>query len=369
MPETLRVEMGTRAYDIVIGERLIAQAGDYVAPLLTGKYAIIVTDQHVAPFHLHALSGSLARRQIRYHPVVLPPGESTKSFPAFAQLMNTLLDQRPDRGTMLIALGGGVIGDVTGFAASIMLRGVDFIQIPTTLLAQIDSSVGGKTGINARQGKNLIGSFYQPRLVLADVTTLVTLPRRELLSGYAEMIKYGLINDPGFFAWLEEHGAALLAGNTDLRIHAIRRCCTAKADIVAKDEREQAQRALLNLGHTFGHALEAETGFSDTLLHGEAVAIGLSLAFRLSARLGFCAESDAKRTHALLEAAGLPTSPRDVRPKWDIDRLMQHMHQDKKARDGKLIFVLARGIGQAFVAHDVAEADVRALLAEACAAM
>jgi len=367
MTETLRVELGERAYDIIIGEKLIAKAGEHIAPLLKHKHIIILTDQQVAPYYLHALSSSLARQNIRYHPVILPAGEGTKSFAAFSELMETLLAQNPERGTMLVALGGGVIGDVTGFAASILLRGVDFVQIPTTLLAQIDSSVGGKTGINSRHGKNLIGTFHQPRLVLADVSALSVLPARQLLAGYAEMVKYALINDAAFFEWLEQNSAAMLQGNTDFRIHAIRQCCAAKAAIVAADEREKNNvRALLNLGHTFGHALEAETGFGPELLHGEAVAIGMTMAFKLSAALGLCPPQDADRVEAHLAKAGLPTSPLTLRPRWDVQRLMTHFDHDKKVKDGRRTFILARGIGQAFVTQDVDEDRLWRFLAEAC---
>jgi 3-dehydroquinate synthase len=367
MNETLKVSLGTRSYDIAIGEKLITRAGDMIAPLLQRKHVIILTDQNVAPLYLHALSSSLARQQIRYHPIVLAPGETTKSFAAFPQIMDTILEQNPERGTMLLALGGGVIGDITGFAASILLRGVDFVQIPTTMLAQIDSSVGGKTGANAAYGKNVIGTFYQPKLVVADVSTLGSLPRRELLAGYAEMVKYGLINQPTFFQWLEQHGGQLLDGNTDLRIQAIRQCCQFKADIVAADETEKSDlRALLNLGHTFAHALEAETGFSQELLHGEAVAIGMVMAFKLSSALGLCPAQDALRVEAHLAAAGLPASPNVIQPRWNIDRLMEHIAHDKKVKDGRMTFILARGIGKAFVTQDVPEDKVRALLAEQC---
>jgi 3-dehydroquinate synthase len=290
--------------------------------------------------------------------VVVPAGEASKDFAEFGRLMERLLDQRPDRDTVLIALGGGVVGDLCGFAASVLLRGVGFIQVPTTLLAQVDSSVGGKTAINTRHGKNLVGTFYQPRLVLADTGVLDTLPRRELLAGYAEIAKYGLVDDEPFFAWLENYGHAVIDGDARARSEAIARSCQSKARIVAQDEREQAGvRDLLNLGHTFGHALEKETGYGGELLHGEAVAIGMVLAFDMSAALGLCPASDARRVRGHLEAVGLPVSPLTIPGSnvrgWDAARLVDHMRADKKNRDGKLTFILARGIGQSFVRRGV----------------
>jgi 3-dehydroquinate synthase len=284
-----------------------------------------------------------------------------------------LLDQRPDRKTTLVALGGGVVGDLAGFAAAVLLRGVDFIQVPTTLLAQVDSSVGGKTGINTRHGKNLLGAFYQPRLVLADTTVLDTLPKRELLAGYAEVAKYGLIDQPEFFAWCEKNGAAVLAGDPDRRAYAIEQSCLAKARIVAADERETTDlRALLNLGHTFAHALEAETGFGPDLLHGEAVGAGMAMAFDLSARLGLCPADDARRVRRHLDEVGLPVRLRslggDNRRSWDAARLIGHMRGDKKAEGGKLAFILARGIGKAFMSRVVDEKALHGLLDDAIAA-
>jgi 3-dehydroquinate synthase len=279
-----------------------------------------------------------------------------------------MLEARIERGSMILALGGGVIGDLAGFAASILLRGIEFIQIPTTLLAQVDSSVGGKTGINTAQGKNLVGSFHQPRMVLADIDALESLPRRELLAGYAEVVKYGLINDPAFFSWLETHGADLIDGDPAARRHAVMTSCAAKAAIVAADEREADQRALLNLGHTFGHALEAECGYSGELLHGEAVAIGMVMAFELSAMLGFCPSEDPARVARHLASVGLPTSPAAIGRGFDASRLVHHMRQDKKVKDGRLTFVLARGIGRAFLSREVEPAQLDALLARALAA-
>jgi 3-dehydroquinate synthase len=366
MPETLRVELGERGYDIVVGERLLAQAGRYIAPLLKHKHVIIVSDENVARLYLHRLTSALEEQQIRSRSVIVAAGEQTKSLESFAQLIETILEQKPSRTTTLIALGGGVVGDITGYAASVLLRGVDFIQIPTTLLAQVDSSVGGKTGINSRYGKNLIGSFHQPLLVLTDVSTLSTLPKREWLAGYAETVKYGFINDPGFFAWLESNAPALLAGDCAAMSQAIVKSCAAKAAIVAADEHENGVRALLNFGHTFAHALEAETGFGDTLLHGEAVAIGMAMAFRLSVAMGLCPQADLDRALAHYAATGLPASPLDIQPSWHIDRMMDHFTRDKKAKDGKLTFILTRGIGEAFVTQDVDKETIRQLLVDTC---
>lgn len=361
--QTLSVDLGARSYDIRVGERLLAEAGKHMRPLLKSPRVIIITDENVARFYLHRLTNALEAEQIRYRPVIVPAGESSKSLQSFSQLMENLLEQKPDRRTTLVALGGGVIGDLTGFAASALLRGVDFIQIPTTLLSQIDSSVGGKTGINSRFGKNLIGAFHQPRLVLADVQTLSTLPRRELLAGYAEMVKYGLINDAPFFDWLEAHAAAMLTPDASLLTQAIVKSCAAKAAIVASDETEQGARALLNLGHTFGHALEAECGYSDVLLHGEAVAIGMVMAFHFSAQLGLCSLAEAQRAEAMLAASGLRVWPHQVRPEWSMAALVEHFTRDKKTKDGALTFILARGIGQSFIAGDVPLEKLKSFLA------
>jgi 3-dehydroquinate synthase len=365
MPEILRVDLGERSYDIIVGERLLPQAASYIAPLLKNKNVIIISDETVAKLYLHRLTHALEEGGIRYRCAIVKPGENTKSLSAFSELIETLLEQKPDRNTTLVALGGGVVGDITGFAASILLRGVNFIQIPTTLLAQVDSSVGGKTGINSSFGKNLIGSFHQPELVLADVSTLASLPKRELLAGYAETLKYGLINDKAFFEWLEKNGAALLGGNTELMTKAIVTSCTSKASIVAADEKEGGVRALLNFGHTFAHALEAETGYGDTLLHGEAVAIGMIMAFTLSVAMGLCPKADLDRVQAHYEATGLPASPAAVQPGWDVERLMEHFTRDKKVKDGKMTFVLTRGIGKAFVTQEVNDKSLRDILAQA----
>jgi 3-dehydroquinate synthase len=370
---TIRVELAGRSYDIAIGPGLIDQAGALSRPLLAAPKVTIVSDETVAPLYGARLAASFDKAGIKASTVTVPAGENSKEFGAFGRLMNELLDHRPDRRTTLVALGGGVVGDLTGFAASVLLRGVDFIQVPTTLLAQVDSSVGGKTGINTRHGKNLVGTFYQPRLVLADTEVLDTLPRRELLAGYAEVAKYGLIDDPAFFAWCEANGGAVLSGDAAKRTYAIEQSCLAKARIVAADERETTDlRALLNLGHTFGHALEAETGFGSDLLHGESVGTGMAMAFDLSARLGLCPATDAERVRRHLGAVGLPMRLRaiggDNRRSWDAPRLIEHMRGDKKAEGGRLTFVLARGIGKAFVSREVDEAALRGLLDDAISA-
>jgi len=368
-PARVEVALGDRAYDILVGEGLIGDAGRWLAPVLRRPRVVIVTDEIVAALHLPALKQALDGAGIRHDSVVLPPGEATKDFAALAGLMDAILDTRIDRNTTIVALGGGVVGDIAGFAAAIALRGLDFVQIPTTLLAQVDSSVGGKTAINTRHGKNLIGAFHQPRLVLADTGCLATLPARQLLAGYAEVVKYGLIDDPGFFAWLERNGAALLAGDRPALRHAVVSSCRAKAAIVAADERETGARALLNLGHTFGHAFEAEGGYGGGLLHGEAVAVGMVLAFDLSVRLGLCPAADAERVRDHLASVGLPTrvaAGNVLGTSTDI--LIDRMRQDKKSRDGDITFILARGIGRAFVADDVRIEPVRALLDAALAA-
>ncbi|SOD94684.1 3-dehydroquinate synthase [Caenispirillum bisanense] len=367
--ETLRVELGDRSYDIAVGGGLLAEAGARMAPVLRQKRAFVVTDATVAPLHLGRLTASLDAAGIRHDTHILPAGEATKSFAHLESLLDAMLAAKCERGTMIVALGGGVIGDITGFAASVLLRGVDFVQVPTTLLSQVDSSVGGKTGINTRHGKNLVGTFHQPRLVLIDTDTLTTLPRRELLAGYAEVVKYGLIDSPGFFAWLEETGAALIDGDTAARRRAILTSCAAKARVVQADEREGGVRALLNLGHTFGHALEAECGYGETLLHGEAVAVGMLMAFELSARMGLAPAADVERLRAHLAAVGLPVvPPRLEGRRMDADILVSHMASDKKVADGKVTFVLAHGIGRAFLCRDVDPAVLRGVVADFVAA-
>src|SRR5438132_4435704 len=305
--ERLRVELGDRAYEILVGGGLLENAGREILPMLRRRQAVIVSDETVARHSLSALRDSRADAGIAHHTVLWPPGEETKGLDHFARLAEEILGFGIERGTMLIALGGGVVGDITGFAAATLLRGIDFVQIPTTLLAQVDSSVGGKTGINTRNGKNLIGAFYQPRLVLADSDTLSSLPRRELLAGYAEIVKYGLIRDAEFFAWLEAEGSSICQLMPAPLRRAIMTSCAMKAVIVASDEREEGDRALLNFGHTFGHALETETGFSARLLHGEAVALGMVLAFDFAARLGLVAAPEVERVRRHFEATGLPT--------------------------------------------------------------
>ncbi len=367
--DILTLDLGDRSYDIHVGSGLIARAGELIAPVLRQKRVIVISDENVAPCYLSPLTKSLEAAGITVSDIVLPAGEQTKSLDHFQDLTHRILDKKIERGTALVALGGGVIGDLTGFAAATLLRGIDFIQVPTTLLSQVDSSVGGKTGINTRHGKNLLGAFYQPRLVLADIDTLDTLPHREVLAGYAEVVKYGLINDPDFFAWLEENGEALCDGDKALRQHAVLVSCKSKAQIVAADEREASVRALLNLGHTFGHALEAETGFSAQLLHGEAVAIGIVMAHDLSAMMGLCEEQDASRVRNHFEAVGLYASPaRLANVSWKTDALLHHMASDKKVKDGKVTFILTRGIGQAFIASDVVMDDVRRVVDQSIAA-
>lgn len=356
---TLTVELGNRSYDIEIGSTLLARAGKRIASLLQTPQVIIVTDSNVAPLYLDSLQKALGTEGIICESVTLPAGEATKSFPNFEDLCEELLSLGIERKTTLIALGGGVVGDITGFAASVLLRGLNFIQIPTTLLAQVDSSVGGKTGINTGQGKNLVGSFHQPLLVLADMDTLSTLPKRELLAGYAEVVKYGLINDTSFFSWLETNGTALIEGDAEVRTQAVLTSCKAKAAIVGEDEKEKGARALLNLGHTFGHALEAESGYGDALLHGEAVAIGTIMAFSISANMGLCPQSDLDRVRAHFNAIGLPTTLENLSTEgWTAEKLLAHMGKDKKVADGKITFVLTKGIGQAFLTNDVTEADL-----------
>jgi 3-dehydroquinate synthase len=360
MTDTVRVDLAGRPYDIVVGPGLLTEAGARLRPLMKGRQAIVVTDATVAPLHLEPIRRSLAAADIAQRQVVLDPGEATKSWDGYRRLCEEILAGGIDRGTMIVALGGGVVGDLAGFAAATLLRGIDYVQIPTTLLAQVDSSVGGKTAIDVAAGKNLVGAFHQPRLVLADTDTLGTLPDRQLRAGYAETVKYGLIRDAGFFAWCEAHAPALLARDPGALRQAVVASCRAKAAVVADDERESGERALLNLGHTFGHAIEADLGFSDALLHGEAVAIGMVLAFALSARRGLCTQAEARRVRTHLEAAGLPTR---VPAGLDPRRLVDHMRKDKKTRDGRLVFILARGIGKAFVERGVAEAEVLETLA------
>ncbi len=366
MLNTVNVDLPGRAYDVAIGPGLLAQAGARIADLGGRRHVAVLTDQTVAALHLPALADALAQSGITSAALTLPPGEATKSWANLETCCDFLLDQKVERGDIVVALGGGVIGDLGGFAAAVLRRGVRFVQIPTTLLAQVDSSVGGKTGINTRHGKNLIGAFHQPSLVLADTDLLATLPRRDFLAGYGEVVKYGLLGDADFFDWLETHAPAMADGDLGARVQAVTRSVQMKADIVARDETEQGDRALLNLGHTFCHALERATGYGDRLLHGEGVAIGCALAFEVSARLGLCSQEDPSRVRAHLKAMGLKVDLRDIPgalPGPDV--LLDLMGQDKKVVAGRLRFVLARGIGQAFVTGDVPADVVLSVLADA----
>ncbi len=370
-PMRVPVSLAGSPYEVVIGEHLLARAGAHLAPILPQKQAVVLTDETVARLHWPALAASLAECRIEARPIVVAPGEASKSLAVYGQVAEAMLAFGIERRTAVIALGGGVVGDLAGFAAATVLRGLPFVQIPTTLLAQVDSSVGGKTGINTAAGKNLLGAFHQPRLVLADTGTLATLPARELRAGYAEIVKAGLIGDAGLFAWCETNGAALLAGDAAVQAEAVASACAFKARVVEADEREEAARdgrALLNLGHTFAHALEAEFGFDGSLLHGEAVGLGLVLAFRLSARLGHCSSADAARVQAHIEAAGLPPTIASLGRHLGAASLLAHMQHDKKMRDGKLAFVLARRIGDAFTSREVDEGAVWETLRESGAA-
>jgi 3-dehydroquinate synthase len=354
---TVGVDLAGRGYDIVIGRGLLAELGTRIEALRRGAAAAIVTDEQVARHHLAAAVSALEGAGLRCTTIIVPPGESSKSYATFEQVCDRLLDARLERNDLVVALGGGVVGDLAGFAAAVVRRGLDYVQVPTTLLAQVDSSVGGKTGVNSRHGKNLVGAFHQPILVVADTALLDTLPPRVFRAGYAEVAKYGLINDAPFFTWLE--------ANCRAREHAIATSCQAKAAIVARDERETGERALLNLGHTFGHALEAAAGFSDRLLHGEAVGIGMALAFAFSVRLGLAPALEADRVRRHLAAVGLPTQisqiPGDLP---GVEGLLELMAQDKKVRRGKLNLILARGIGASFIAPEIDPNDVRAFLIE-----
>jgi 3-dehydroquinate synthase len=368
MVEKLRVALGARAYEIHVGPRLLETAGREILPLLRRRQTVIISDETVAAHYLTTLCASLSEMAIAHHTVLLPPGEETKDFDHFSKLAEDILAIGIERGTMLMALGGGVVGDITGFAAATLLRGIDYVQIPTTLLAQVDSSVGGKTAINARAGKNLIGAFYQPRLVLADTSVLASLPRRELLAGYAEIVKYGLIRDASFYDWLEIEGPAVCALAPDGLRRAVLTSCAMKAEIVAGDEREEGDRALLNFGHTFGHALETETGFSSRLLHGEAVALGMVFAFDFAVKLGLASGQDAGRVRQHLVGSGLPPGLAAIGLAGiPADRLIAHMGKDKKVRDGRITLILPRRIGDAFVMKDAPVEQLRDFLTEAAA--
>jgi 3-dehydroquinate synthase len=363
-PIVVDVPLAERAYDIVIGRGVIVSLGTRLAALRPGAKAAIVTDENVASRHLAIAESALESAGIESARVIVPAGEASKSMAMFDKVCEELIDARIERGDIVIALGGGVIGDLAGFAASAVRRGLEYVQVPTTLLAQVDSSIGGKTGINSRQGKNLIGAFHQPILVLADTALLDTLPARLMRAGYAEVAKYGLLGDADFFSWLEANWQEIFSGGA-AREHAIAVSCRMKASIVARDERETGDRALLNFGHTFGHAAEAAAGFSDRLHHGEAIAIGMVLALTFSVRRGLMPQAEADRAIRHFAAIGLPTKLSDIPGKSpDADQLMQLVAQDKKVKRGKLTFILSRGIGQAFVASDIDAADARAFLVE-----
>jgi len=367
--ETVHVDLGDRSYDIHIGPELLPKAGSYIKPHLKRNHVAIITDETVAGLHLATLEAGLAAENITSVALKLPAGESTKSWEMLQKTVEWLLSEQIERDDIVIAFGGGVIGDLAGFSASILRRGVRFIQIPTSLLAQVDSSVGGKTGINSPHGKNLVGAFYQPQLVLADVAALGTLTPRDFLAGYGEVVKYGMLGDATFFEWLEANGPAMAAGDMDKRIMAVKRSCQMKADIVARDEKEHGDRALLNLGHTFCHALEAATGYSDRLLHGEGVAIGCALAFETSMRLGLCSQEAPSRVRAHLRAMGMKVDLSDIAGDLpDADGLLALMAQDKKVQSGKLAFIMARSIGDSFVDRDVDMNVVKSVLQDALTA-
>ena len=368
-PIVVQVALGARAYDIVIGRGLLSSLGTRIKALRPGARLALVSDETVARHHLAAAEAALKAAGLGAARIVVPEGEGSKSYATFETVCEAIIAARIERGDLVVAFGGGVIGDLAGFAAACVRRGLDFVQVPTTLLAQVDSSVGGKTGINSRQGKNLIGAFHQPVMVIADTALLDTLPQRQFCAGYAEVAKYGLLGDAAFFSWLEANWREVFAGGQTsgnfAREHAIAVCCRAKAGVVARDERESGERALLNLGHTFGHALEAGCGFSDRLLHGEAVALGMALAFEFSARKGLLPAAEAARAAAHLASVGLPTHLKDIPGGAPgVDALMDLIAQDKKVKRGKLTFILVRGIGRAFVADDVDATEVRAFLSD-----
>jgi 3-dehydroquinate synthase len=363
-PIGVKVALGERSYDIVIGRDLIGSLGTRIAGLRPGARVAVISDQNVARLHLPATVAALAGAALQVSTIVVAPGEGSKSFAVFADVCEQLVAARIERGDLVVALGGGVIGDLAGFAAAVVRRGIDYVQVPTSLLAQVDSSVGGKTAIDSRHGKNLVGAFHQPILVVADTALLDTLPEREFRAGYAEVVKYGLLGDAAFFAWLDANWRDVFAGGS-AREHAIAVSCRMKAAIVGRDEREIGERALLNLGHTFGHAFEAAVGFSDRLLHGEAVALGMACAFEFSARRGLLPAAEAARVTRHLAAVGLPTHVSQMAGgPPTVDRLMDLIAQDKKVRRGKLTFILARAIGDAFIAPDVDAAEVRAFLVD-----
>lgn len=368
MHEIVKVDLKDRSYDIHIGQGLIHQFGDFLSPYLGRERIAVITDQNVANLHLDKFKQSCKKSNIKFDCLILPAGEATKSWKNLQKTVEWLLSLNIERDDLIVAFGGGVIGDLVGFCAAILRRGVRFVQIPTTLLAQVDSSVGGKTAINSAHGKNLIGAFYQPQLVLADVDLLETLTKRDFLAGYGEVSKYGLLGDEKFFVWLEKNGADLAAGDVEKRIYAVKRSCQMKADIVSEDETEQGVRALLNLGHTFCHALEAATGYSDRLLHGEGVSIGCALAFETSMRLGFCAQEVPSRVREHFRMMEQKFELADIKGSLpNADRLLELMGQDKKVKAGKIAFILAKGIGNSFISRDVDIAVVRSVLVDALA--
>tara|TARA_B100001123_G_scaffold441958_1_gene584387 strand:- start:545 stop:1669 length:1125 start_codon:yes stop_codon:yes gene_type:complete len=358
--DTIRVELDERAYDIFVENGLIYKLGKLVLERFGRCRTFIITDQEIGSHWLTPVCNSFSSHGLEVTAITLPAGESTKCFHQLEQIVNRLLDAQIGRDGIVIALGGGVIGDLAGFTAAITLRGVDVVQVPTTLLAQVDSSVGGKTAINTRQGKNLVGSFYQPSLVVIDPQVLETLPARQLLAGYAEVLKYGLIKDRQFFEWLEENGQKILRGDAMARQNAIVQSCRIKAGIVESDETEQNQRAILNFGHTFGHALEAEAGFDDKLLHGEAVSIGMMMAMELSKVMGLLQGQEVVRVRKHIADMGLPVNAQSITKAstWKPDSLIEHMRHDKKVLDGRMRFVLAKEIGKSFVTADVQERDI-----------
>jgi 3-dehydroquinate synthase len=362
------VSLGSRSYEIVIGCGVIGTLGTRIAELRHGAKVFVVSDENVAPHAMADTQAALKRAGIANSQLIVPPGEASKSYRVFEQVCEAILEAQMERGDLIVALGGGVIGDLAGFAAAVVRRGLDYVQVPTTLLAQVDSSVGGKTAIDSRHGKNLIGAFHQPILVVADTALLDTLPEREFRAGYAELVKYGLLGDAAFFAWLEAHWRDIFDATSSrhsAREYAVAVACRAKAAIVGRDEREMGERALLNLGHTFGHALEAACGFSDRLLHGEAIAIGMVLAFEFSARRGLVAAGDAERVKRHFAEVGLPTSPIAIPgPLPGLARIMELIGQDKKVKRGMLTFILLRGVGSAVIETGIEEREVRAFLNE-----
>ena len=367
--DTLRVDLGPRSYDILVGSNLLANTASHIAPFVRKAGVIVISDATVAGKHLPTVLASLDSAGIAHRQVIVPAGEKSKSFAVFEDVIEQILAMGIERLTLIIALGGGVVGDLAGYVAASLLRGLDFVQIPTTLLSQVDSSVGGKTGINSKSGKNLVGAFHQPRLVLADTAVLDTLPRREMHAGYAEVVKYGLIDDPEFFDWLEKNAEAILNNDGPERRAAVMRSCAAKARIVSQDERESGKRALLNLGHTFGHALEAETGYGAKLLHGEAVAMGMVIAHDVCGAMGMAPGGEKDRIVNHLKSVGLPVVASEVPGMhWDIDRLIGHMSRDKKVRDGEITFVMTRGIGKAFTSKAMDVDKMRAAITRSCRA-